>query len=100
MLKIQTGVFWGSPHHLADAPQPDDGPDATTDGATTVATRTPTVTEDHHAALRLALPALALAIVTVAFGLGIGPLMDASRIAAEQLADPTGYLDAVAEAAS
>lgn len=44
---------------------------------------------------RLILPALALAGVTVALGLGAEPLLALCRVAAAGLSDPTGYVEAV-----
>jgi multicomponent Na+:H+ antiporter subunit D len=116
MLKIQTGVFWGAPPLAADepsdatasqpapAPAPEaPGADLTTDqarAATLVASRPPAAPAPTVAHPRLlAVPAAALAVIAVALGLGAGSLMEVATTAAEQLVDPTGYVEALLEGA-
>ncbi len=110
MLKIQTGVFWGSPPHE----QPDERPDGRPDASPTTPARAPAVTAPATAtaaetapavrtrsrsrAAAFAAPALVLAGVSVALGLAAGPLLEAATIAAEQLDDPAAYVTALLEA--
>jgi multicomponent Na+:H+ antiporter subunit D len=83
MTKIWAGVFWGSP---AEEPAPAAG------GGTALAERTET---------RLRIPTLmtgatvALVSLTLVIAVAAEPLYDLSVRAAEDLVDPSGYVDAV-----
>ncbi len=83
MLKILTGVFWGAPDDLGTP---------VVDTSTTVAAPP----GGAHPRL-LVLPALALAAIAVVLGLGAGPLLEVATVAAEQLVDPTAYVEAILE---
>jgi multicomponent Na+:H+ antiporter subunit D len=122
MLKIQTGVFWGAaadddeplghaPHGHEEASADPTAAPGTEPGAglsaeapqhatTLVAERPTVVTTPKVAHPRvLALPALVLAALAVALGLGAGPLLQVATTAAEQLDDPTGYVEVLLEGA-
>jgi multicomponent Na+:H+ antiporter subunit D len=116
MLKIQTGVFWGTPPDAAaatgdgTAASPGVAPVAPRSGvqaaravdvagtATVVLERAPSPATPFVAHPRaLTAPALALAVVAVALGFGAGPLLEVATAAAEQLVDPTAYVQALLE---
>lgn len=73
MVKIWNGVFWGAPVGAGAA-----GPAA-----------------PPRVPLRLVLPAAVLAVLSLGLGLGAEGLLVLSERAAEQLVDPTGYVEAV-----
>jgi len=116
MMKIWNGVFWGrAPHEhpttTAGAPvNPDPGPESgaaqahreslATQAAAAVdvvadARTASTPDEPPHVRRALVLPGLALAVVTVAIGLGAEVVLDLSRVAAEGLVDTGAYVEAV-----
>jgi len=78
MLKIWGGMFWG------ERPSADDAGN----GSTLTATR-------NRVGARLAAPAVVLATVTLALGLGAELLLSLSQTAALGLLDPSAYLAAV-----
>lgn len=86
MLKIWSGMFWGGDTAGGDATraQPADGPPT--------AVRT---AERPKIGAALAAPAVVLAVVTLALGLGAELLLSLSQTAALGLLDPTSYLEAV-----
>lgn len=79
MLKIWAGVFWGKAE-----------PDPTSGGGTATLEKT-----ESRVSVRLAMPAVLLALVTTGLGLGAELLLSLSEIAALGLFDPTAYVTAV-----
>jgi multicomponent Na+:H+ antiporter subunit D len=78
MLKIWNGAFWG------DQPEPKDGADVTAPVRTKVA-------------VSLVAPALLLATLSVALGVGAQPLLGLAEVAADGLVDTSGYVQAVTD---
>jgi multicomponent Na+:H+ antiporter subunit D len=86
MLKIWNGAFWGDEPDTRPDPASEPRPAAGPSGQASVTERVPR---------RLILPALALAAVTVALGLGAEGLLALSVTAAENLVDTGAYVEAV-----
>ncbi|WP_066906741.1 monovalent cation/H+ antiporter subunit D family protein [Millisia brevis] len=117
MLKIWSGVFWGRSESAAEAIDATAGSadatagsadatagsaDATAGSADTTAASSAvtgsiatTVGEQRRIRVVAALPAVALAAVTLGLGLGAELLMGLSTTAATGLLDPTAYVEAV-----
>lgn len=87
MLKLGTGVFWGTPR--GSDPDPDADADDTDD---------PHETTDPHGrrwSLGLVVPGLALAVLSLVVGIAPEPLLALADSAGAALADPTAYVEAV-----
>lgn len=85
MLKIWSGVFWGKGGQDHDPDEPLDDP---AESSVAVAVR-------HRIRPGLAAPAVILALVTVALGLGAELLLYLSDLAAQGLLDTSAYVQAV-----
>lgn len=98
MLKIWSGVFLGEPGPVDDrtlpaAPAPAD--ETSPYGENPSASTLTLLPERRRIGFALVAPALALACVTLAVGLGGQVLLDLSSTAAANLYDPSGYVEAV-----
>ena len=99
MLKIWGGMFWGDPKTPVPDPsagQDPDGEGATLGGGVALQTRTDV---DHDAKHRingwLAAPAVILALITLALGIGGEFLLGWAETAAHNLMDTSTYVNAV-----
>lgn len=92
MLKIWSGMFWGKDDDGGTQVKPSPGRAAAQGG---VATAAPTGVE-QRVGLRLTLPALVLAAITTALGLGGELLLSLAEVAAGNLYDTSAYVEAVA----
>jgi multicomponent Na+:H+ antiporter subunit D len=85
MMKLWLAAFWKrAPHRFVQEDDPISRPD-------------PTVPEHEYARplLTMVIPIALLALVTLTIGLAAAPLLDVSMRAAEQLLDPSAYIEAV-----
>ncbi|WP_434080833.1 monovalent cation/H+ antiporter subunit D family protein [Sanguibacter sp. Z1732] len=97
MLKIWSGMFWGKadddgPARVGPAPAAEGPEPATAAGGTATKTRSAVI---GRVGLRLTLPALALAAVTSALGVGGEALLSLAEVAAGNLSDTSAYVEAV-----
>ncbi|WP_409328596.1 monovalent cation/H+ antiporter subunit D family protein [Trujillonella humicola] len=114
MMKIWNAVFWGrAPGEAAPTPPPAApsataspvGPDGRKEASTALVEHAPVEDSDtarrrtpielSRIPLRLVLPGLFLALVSVAVGLGAEGLLSLAQTAAEGLVDPAAYVQAV-----
>ena len=87
MIKIWSEIFWGK-HH----PESDTVKDVPT---STLGNGQSTVNMKRRIGAGLIAPPLALAVLTLALGLGGTFLLDLTQVAADSLVDTTGYVEAV-----
>jgi multicomponent Na+:H+ antiporter subunit D len=93
MLKIWAGTFWGTPKPRKDVD--DDGDDSTVASSGAKSSVAVATWPRSRIGIGLIAPALLLAAVTLGLGLGAQGLLFLTDIAATQLIDTSGYVQAV-----
>lgn len=96
MLKIWSGVFWGSPTtpEAAEPDEPSPSGDQSATGAGALAVQAPAQT-GRKIGVALLAPSLFLAVVTLGLGLGAELLLGLAETAAAGLLDPSAFVEAV-----
>lgn len=92
MLKIWSGMFWGSRSAEAESSADASALEAASDAGGGMVTRTRTRPRIGAA---LAAPAIVLAVITLGLGLGAELLLGLAQIAADGLLDTSAYVEAV-----